>query len=383
MPYFDHNATTPLTPAGRTAWLRAAEESWQNPSSPYRAAARVRARLEQAREQVAEVIGCPAGRIVFNSGATEGANAVFAHWARTLPVGAGVAVNPTEHPCGLEAARAYFPAERRAWIEVDRAGVVRLEHLEALLHSGRMGAVSVMAANNETGVVQPWREIAALCRRHRVDYHCDAAQWAGKLPADGLGDVDWVTASAHKFGGPKGAGWLKIAAPADGFRAQAGGEQEHGHRGGTEDYPAIAASVAALAEAESAARSRAAGRARWRDRFLAQAGAALPGLRVAGAAAARLWNTASLILPHSANHRWVTKLDRRGFQVSTGSACATGRDGPSHVLAAMGVPADEARRVIRISAGWATTEKEWQALVTALVEVEAELRAAADDAPGR
>jgi cysteine desulfurase len=279
----------------------------------------------------------------------------------------------------LEAARAAFPPERLVWLEVDRDGVVGVERLEAALQSGGIGAVSVMAANNETGVLQPWRKIAARCRRHRVACHCDASQWLGKVPAAGLGDVDWVTATAHKFGGPKGTGLIKLAAQAEGFRAQAGGEQEHGHRAGTEDYPAVAAMVAALSEAETAHVLHETERTRWRDQFLAQLHTALPGGRVVGAGAERLWNTVSLLLPHGDHLRWVTKLDKRGFQVSTGSACATGRDGPSHVLAAMGYPPPEARRVIRISAGWDTTEDNWRGLAAALAEVADELNRGGDN----
>jgi cysteine desulfurase len=379
MPYFDHNATTPLSPRAREAWLRAADEAWQNPSSPYRDAARVRARLEQAREQLALLVGCPADRVVFNSGATEGANAIFAHWVHALSPDRPVAINPTEHPCVLEAARHFFPPERLVWLEINGSGVVKLESLGALLTSNPVGAVSVMAANNETGVRQPWQEIAALCRRHRVAYHCDAAQWVGKLPAAGLGGVGWMTATAHKFGGPKGAGFLVLPEQAEGFHSQRGGEQEHGHRGGTENYPAIAAMVAALTEAETAKGLLETERLHWRDAFIAQGRAALPDMRVVGVGGERLWNTVALLLPHGENHRWVTKLDRRGFQVSTGSACATGKEGPSHVLAAMGFAPPEAGRVIRISAGWETAEDDWRRLAAALAEVAAELGRGTDN----
>ena len=378
VPYFDHNATTPLAPPARAAWMLAADEAWQNPSSPYRDAARVRIRLEEVRERLAQLLGCAPDRLVFNSGATEGANAILAHWARMLPADRKVAVSPTEHPCVLEAARHHFPAARRIELPVDADGVVRREQLATLLAAGSVGAVAMMAANNETGVLQPWREIAALCRGQRVAFLCDASQWFGKGTAAGLGEGGWIIATAHKFGGPKGAGFLVLPAQAEGFRSQRGGEQERGHRGGTENYPAIAAMVAALAEAETAKVRLVAGRQRWRDAFIAQVRAALPGARVAGSGAARLWNTVSLLLPEGENHRWVTKLDKRGFQVSTGSACATGKAGPSHVLAAMGLSADEARRVIRISAGWDTSEDDWRGLAAALGEIAPEMTNAGD-----
>jgi cysteine desulfurase len=377
VPYFDHNATTPLSALAREAWLRASDEAWQNPSSPYRDAARVRVRLEQCREQLALLLGGGADRIVFNSGATEGANAVLAHWAESLSRGRKVAVNPTEHPCVVEAVRQLLPAERLVWLELDGNGVVRLDRLEPLLAGGAVGAVSVMAANNETGVVQPWREISGLCRRHRAAYHCDASQWLGKLPASGLGAAGWVTATAHKFGGPKGVGFLLLPEQTEGFRSQRGGEQERGHRAGTEDFPSIAAMVAALADAEAVKMLHVTERLRWRDGFVSQVCLLLPGVRVVGAQADRLWNTVSLVMPQADNLRWVTKLDRRGFQVSTGSACATGKTGPSPVLAALGWAADEAKRAIRISAGWETTPDDWSQLATALVATDVELQTAA------
>jgi cysteine desulfurase len=372
VPYFDHNATTPLAPAAREAWLQAQDEVWQNPSSLYSGAARVKVRLDAEREKLARLLGCEAGRVVFTSGATEGANAVCAQLARTLPTGARVAVNPTEHPCLLEAA-VFFLGDRVTWLRVDRNGVVPPEEVGKLLAAGGVGAVIVMAANNETGVLQPWPELARLCRRHRAAFVCDAAQWLGKLPASGLGEADWVIGSAHKFGGPKGAGLLIAAKDAPDFRAQRGGEQEHGHRGGTEDFPGIAAMVAALVEAETKKVLLETERLRWREAFERAVLAALPHARVVGAGADRLWNTVSLILPHGENTRWVARLDKRGFQVSTGSACATAKEGPSHVLAAIGCPPEEARRVIRVSASWETTEADWQQLTQALAAVSAEV----------
>ena len=128
------------------------------------------------------------------------------------------------------------------WLTIDANGRVRVEALQSALAGGDLGAVVVMAANNETGVLQPWSELAALCRRARLPYACDAAQWLGKLPGSGFGGVDWTFASAHKFGGPKGVGFLQIPAQANGFQSQLGGTQERAHRGGTEDYPGVAAS---------------------------------------------------------------------------------------------------------------------------------------------
>jgi cysteine desulfurase len=373
VPYFDHNATTPLASAARDTWLRAQNDAWQNPSGLYGVGARVKVRLDATREQLASLLGCATERVVFTSGATEGANAVCAHLARTLPPGMLVAVNRTEHPCVLEAAK-FFLGGRVVWLEVDRHGVVSVGPLEKLLASKAVGAVAVMAANNETGVLQPWRELARLCRRHQAAFFCDGSQWLGKLPAAGLGEVDWIIGSAHKFGGPKGVGFVLAAEGAQDFHAQHGGGQEQGHRAGTENFPGVAAMVAALAEAETKKVLLETERLRWREAFERALPAALPGVRVVGAGAERLWNTVSLILPHGENTRWVARLDQRGFQVSTGSACATAKEGPSHVLAAMGSSPEEARRVIRASAGWETAETDWPKLAQALAEVSVEVK---------
>ncbi|GAB1487908.1 cysteine desulfurase family protein [Opitutaceae bacterium] len=382
MPYFDHNATTPLAPVAREAWLRASTEFWANPSSPYREAARARLRLDAARDTVAGLLEGEPGRIVFTSGATEAANAIFAHLAATLPATARLAVNPTEHPCVLAAAGAWFPG-RIDWLPVDANGVVtpaavRSCQLFVDATAGRrerVGAVVVMAANNETGVLQPWPELARLCAAAQVPLVCDASQWLGKLSAAGLGSAGWVFGAGHKFGGPKGTGFLHLPPQAEGFHGQVGGSQQKGYRAGTEDVAGISALVAALVEAERRQVMLESARVLVRTTFEQTVVAGLPGTRMVGAGTERLWNTVSLLLPHTENLRWVAKLDARGFQVSTGSACATGKDGPSHVLAAMGVAPQEARQVIRVSAGADTTPEDWAALASALIAIGPELAA--------
>jgi len=377
MPYFDHNATTPLAAVAREAWLRAQDEAWQNPSSPYRAAAQVKIRLDAAREKFAILLGDEAERYVFTSGATEAANMVLSWWAKMLPADALIAVNPTEHPCVLEPAKHFF-GDRIRWLKTDASGVVDIAALNKSNLLGytldRVAAVVVMAANNETGVLQPWAEIAAACREAGASYLCDASQWVGKLPAGGIGGDGFVIASAHKFGGPKGVGLLKLAPQSEGLCGQLGGGQEHGHRGGTEDFPAIAAMGSALAEAEQKKVFLETERLHWREEFERAVVAVVQGVRVVAAGADRLWNTVSLVMPFADNTRWVARLDKRGFQVSTGSACATGKAGPSHVLAALGFDADEAKRVVRVSSGWETSADDWRALAAAFGEVAAEVK---------
>ena len=369
--YFDYNATSPLRPEAKDAWLSAADDLWLNPSSPYRAAARVHAHLAEARARVAGLFAVAAERVVFNSGATEANNAVFAHLAATLPADARIGVSPTEHPSVLEAAKHFF-GERVIWLALDGNGAVDVAALQKVLSERQLAAISVMAANNETGILNDWAGIAAECRAQGVPYHCDASQWIGKLPLNGLRACDFLTGAAHKFGGPKGVGLCLLPAVNSGFMSLAGGAQEFGHRAGTEDVASVLAMVAALQVVEP-------GSAQGRDAFLVELGQVLPSVEVVGLAAQRLWNTALLIMPEFASVRWIRALEKRGFLVSAGSACSTGKQGPSPVLAAMGVEAGAMQRVLRVSSGWATSVADWLALAAAMAECGSALGSEADD----
>jgi cysteine desulfurase len=354
--YFDHNATHPLSPAAREAWLDATERFIGNPSSPHRLGDRADRALNDARERLAGWLGCAAQEIVWTSGATESNNMALAHLAAREGVGA---VSAIEHPCVLAAAC----AARR--VPVSRAGVVEIAAL-----AERPAFVAVMAANNETGVLQPWREVLAWCRAREVPMLCDAAQWIGKLPAAGLGACDFVSGCAHKFGGPPGVGFLKC--PADTRPLIVGGPQEDGRRAGTENVPGVLAMIAALAEREATVASE-----EPRDEFIRGLHERLPGVKVVGEGAARFWNTVSVLMPEARDcrQRWVVRLDRLGFAVSTGSACASGKEQPSHVLSAMGFTPEEAGRALRFSAGWETTREDWDALLAALEQAVRELAA--------
>lgn len=368
--YFDYNATAPLRPEARAAWLAAADELWLNPSSPTRAAARVRAHFEAARVRVADLFDVSTERVVFNSGATEGNYAIFAHWAGSLPKDARIAVSATEHPSVIESAKHFF-GERVDWLALDVNGAVDVAALQTLLSQGRVAALSAMAANNETGILNDWAGIAAECRSSGIQYHCDASQWVGKLPLTGLGACDFVTGCAHKFGGPRGVGfWILPEAKSD-FGSHLGGVQESGVRAGTEDVAGVLSMVAALEVAEV-------GAADGRDAFLGELSESLPEFEVIGLEAERLWNTALLVLPEFASARWVRSLEKRGFLVSAGAACATGKQGPSPVLVAMGLEADAMRRVLRVSSGSTTTQADWQALAVAITECYEALRSEAD-----
>lgn len=384
MAYFDFNATTPLSPIAGTAWLEAADHSWQNPSSPYRSAARVRNLLEDARGRLADRLTILPRQLVFNSGATEGVNAIFQYAAnqpglRHLPV----LVSPVEHPCVLAAAELHFAGKVRI-CPVDGAGKIDLPSLERLLQRGRFALVSLMAANNETGIVPPWRRVGELCRAAGILFHCDASQWVGKLPTSDLGNTGFITASAHKFGGPKGCGFLVYPTSAAGFHGQTGGEQEHGLRAGTEDYPAIAAMAAALEEADEWSRNEREVNQRmaWRRQFEEELERRLPGTAIVGRDEQRLWNTVCFMPSVGSNDRWVRKLDRLGFQASTGSACSTGSENPSHVLAALGFSSGDAQRAVRVSAGWTTQESDWAELADALAAIWKEIKGNGENGTG-
>ena len=192
MIYFDHNATTPLLAEARQAWLEATEQYVGNPSSPHRLGSRAEAALQDARARLAGCLGCDPPDLVWTSGATEANNMVLHHLARTGPAGGEVWVSAIEHPSVLQAAEFYFPG-RCQCLPATRTGMISLDSLAERLERHRPAAVAVMAANNETGVLQPWREVLALCRQHEVPFFCDAAQWVGKLPARGLGVCDFVS----------------------------------------------------------------------------------------------------------------------------------------------------------------------------------------------
>jgi cysteine desulfurase len=368
--YFDHNATTPLLPVARQAWLDASEQFIGNPSSPHRIGARAERALETAREKLAAFLGCRPLDIVWTSGATESNNTVLHHLARALGSHTEIWISATEHPCVLSGVRHYFP-DRHQFIPAERSGVVDLEWLQIHLRASRPGGVAVMAANNETGVLQPWHEVLALCREHEVPLLCDAAQWIGKMPARGLGHCDYLTGCAHKFGGPTGVGFLKAPGLGRFFPLLRGGEQETGRRAGTENVAGILSMIAALEHREDAfANHSLSEKVRLREEFETKLEETVRNTEIIGQHTERLWNTVSVLTPPTERRqRWVVKLDKLGFAVSTGSACASGTEKPSHVLAAMGYAADEAFRALRFSSGWETTRDDWLALLNALQRV--------------
>ena len=330
MRYFDHNASSPLLPQAREAWLEACEKFFANPSSPHRAGARADRALNDARERLASLLGCEAMEIVWTSGATESNNLVFHHLARFLDTDAEVWVSAIEHPCVLRASQSYFPQGRRL-IPASRDGVADTGWLRERLARERPGLIAVMAANNETGALQPWREIRELCREFRVPFLCDAAQWLGRAEAKGLGGCDFVSGCAHKLGGPKGVGFLKCPAQGQVRPLILGGAQEEGRRAGTENVAGVLSMLAALEVREAAlAAGEQRQRAEWKAEFERGLPQRLPGAEIVSAASPRLWNTVSALMPEEdCQQRWVVKLDKLGFAVSTGSACKSTSIEPS------------------------------------------------------
>lgn len=371
--YFDFNATTPLADA---AWAEGerARKHWHNPSSLYREAAAVKRRLEEAREELGGLLGCDPERIVFTGGATESNNALLATLAGVLDPAGRVMSSAIEHPSVREPLRRWF-GERVILAGTDAEGGINLEEVGLRMERGGVVLVTAMAANNESGLLHPWRELGALCRVRGVPFHTDAAQWIGKMPATELGECDYVTGCAHKFGGPKGVGFLMMRDEREALSFLRGGPQEEGRRAGTENYPGIAAMMAALRTVTPDLDRAAETQAARRDAFEAVLRRAFPGLRVIGAGARRLWNTSMFVLPRHDHRKWLARLSQRGFCVSTGSACSAGHEGSSAVLAALGADAAEMRRVIRVSGGWDTPVENWEALGRAFVDVGAELDA--------
>lgn len=370
MIYLDANATTPLHPAARAAWLEAAGSSWHNPSGLYAPATAARDLLETCRDRLAGLLDCDPTRVVFTGGATAAANAMARHVGRFADAGAAALAFGGEHPCVADPLHDSL-AGRVEEIPCDVDGVVRLDALASRISTGRPPVfVTVMAASNESGVLQPWQEVLALCRRQRVPFHTDAAQWLGKYSAFGLGACDWVTGSGHKFGAPKGIGFLVVPEHGPAFHGDRGGPQERGRHAGTEDVAAVAALVAALearevepTEAHRAARDAA--EARLRDR--------LPEAVIVSGGAPRLWNTLAVVVPGVDARKLVARLAASGVAASTGSACSAGAGSTPRIIAAigasrLGLSATDARGFVRFSASWETTPSDWITAIDALAE---------------
>ena len=343
--YLDWNATAPLRPEAAAA-MSAMLARCGNPSSVHRWGRAARQAVESAHSAVGGLLGVAPDGVIFVSGGTEANHLALLGCGRPR-----ILVSAVEHG---SVRQAVSEAER---IPVDRDGVVVLEALDNLLAADpRPALVSVMLANNETGVLQPLPAIAAIARAHGALLHCDAVQAAGKiaLEADAIG-ADLISLSAHKLGGPPGIGALVVTGDLELAPLTRGGGQERGRRAGTENLAGIAGFAAAAATAAKDIGIYEHVRA-LRDALEAEVAAVAPEALVLGAAAPRLPNTAAIAMPGVAAATQVIALDLDGVMVSAGAACSSGKVGPSHVLEAMGVGPDLVGSTIRVSLGWNSSE---------------------------
>lgn len=366
MIYLDHNATTAIRPEAVTALLPFLTETPGNPASVHAAGRAARRGLDEARRQVAALFTVHDSQIVFTSGGTESNHAALLGLAARADFRGRLLTSAVEHPSLLHACAVL---EQRGMVvtrlPVDGSGRLAVTALRDALDGETVG-VSVMHANNETGVLQPVAEIGALCRRAGVPFHVDAVQSAGKLPVGlELFAADLLSVSAHKFGGPKGVGALVVDKRFALEPLLGGGGQERGRRSGTENLSGIVGFGAAAEVARREMAREAARLAGLRDEMEGLLRDKLPELVVFSVDAERLPNTSALGLPGLDGETLVMSLDLAGFAVSSGSACSSGRSEPSHVLQAMGVDPALARSLVRVSLGWNTGPEEVSRFVRA------------------
>jgi len=378
--YFDYNATTPLDPGVRAAMLPFLDEVWGNPSSVHAVGRAARAALDEARYRLAGLWKCKPSEVVFTGGGTEANNLAVFGTARALNGrGRHLVCSPVEHHAVLHAFQhlARHEGFELTLLPVDATGQVRAEDVASALRPDTV-LVSVMAANNEVGTLQPVAEIGALCREQGVKFHTDAVQAFGKLPFADIHqfNADLVSVCPHKFHGPKGAGALYVRSPLQPQPMQVGGGHENERRAGTENLAAIAALVSAfergvLVPAFPAERLRG-----WSDR-LAQAAATIPGVTLRGHPSERLPNTVAFTVAGTDSIALMAALDLEGICASSGSACSAGSLESSHVLQAMGVAPAEANALVRLSLGRENTEADVERVIATLPEVITRLRGVA------
>ncbi len=366
MPYFDHNATTFLAPEVAETMASALREVYGNASSIHRPGQLARQHLEKARRGIAGFLGGSAAEIVFTSGGTEANNLAILGMVRGLPGDRKhVVTTAIEHPSVLECVRQLG----REGVEVSVVDVAAIE--ESLRDDTVL--VSMMHANNETGTIQPVREIAKLVEERRrggqaIYFHSDGVQAAGKIPVDvrELG-VDLYSLSAHKLFAPKGVGALYVRKGTPLRGIQFGGRHERERRAGTENVPAAMAFARAVELCGSM-------EAHLRDEFEKELGKRLPWIEVNGLQNPRVPNTSSVLFRGISGEALAIALDLQSMAVSTGSACSSGSIEPSHVLLAMGRSREEARSSVRFSFGRYNTAEEIEALVDATARAAEKLR---------
>jgi cysteine desulfurase len=375
--YLDHNATTPLLAEVAAAMAECQASGFANPESQHQLGRRARRILEDAREGIAEMLGVdlhtrPADRLIFTSGGTEANNlAIFGLSGGSTSRAPGrVVTSSIEHPSISQTTKALL---RHGWIvdvlPASTSGVVCVDRFESLL-AQRPRLVSVMTANNETGVIQPIGELVTLAAAAEVPLHTDAVQAVGKIPVNfrDLG-VAAMTIAGHKFNGPRGIGALVVRGDVPLDPILFGGFQEEGLRPGTQSVALVVGMHVALACFHREQVERLARIARLRDRLEAAVVAAWPSIVVHGAAATRLPNTTCIAFPGRDRQALVMALDLAGVACSTGSACASGSSEPSPTLVAMGLADELVNSSVRFSLGATTTADEVDEAIKRIVGV--------------
>lgn len=374
--YFDHNATTPVLPAVLEAMLPYFAQQHGNASSRHEYGRAARRAIDEARQRVAYAVGAHPTEVIFTSGGSEANNLFIKGAAANLPAGT-VAISAIEHPCVREPAKSL---RRRGWKlrEVAVDGECRLASADFHAALAEQPAlISIMLANNETGAIQDIPALAAQAAPTQAWFHTDAVQALGKLPVDfrslNAAGVHAMTLSAHKFGGPKGAGALIVDKRVDLAPLIDGGGHERGLRSGTENVPAIvgfglACELAVAQLADAALRLR-------QLRSSLERGLVAQGAMIFAAPAERLPNTVYFSLPGIDGETLVAKLDRAGFAVASGAACSAANPEPSHVLLAMGVASELARGAVRVSLGASNTADDVAAFLRALSATVSQLQA--------
>jgi cysteine desulfurase len=358
--YFDYNATTPLDPAVRAAMLPFLGENWGNPSSVHHIGRQARAALDDARDRAAGLLGAKPSEVIFTSGGTESNNLAILGTARLLQSkGKHLITSAIEHQAVLKCFD--FLEENEGFsvtrLPVDFEGRVSLDDLKQAIRSDTI-LVSIMAANNEIGTLQPVAELGAFCRERGVLFHTDAVQWFGKEPFENIGrfNADLVSVCAHKIHGPKGIGLLYIRSPLHPAPIFFGGSQENDRRGGTENMSGIAGLVEAL---ERFVKKPVFDRQKLESLSskLFHAIKTIEGVEMVGPRNQRLVNTISFVVSGTDSIALLAGLDVEGICASSGSACSAGSLEPSHVIAAIGKP-ERANSLVRFSLGRDTSREE-------------------------
>jgi len=359
MIYFDNNATTSIDPAVLEVMLPFLKEEYGNPSSAYSFGKRVARALEHAREQVAALVGCEPSEILFTSCGTESDNTALQSALSIDQDRKHIITSKVEHSAIIKHAEALARRGYEVtWLDVDAKGMIDLSQLEAAIRPDT-AIVSLMWANNETGVLFPIEEAAEICRKQQTIFHTDAVQAVGKIPINlSTTSIQFLSLSGHKLHAPKGVGALYVHRRARFFPFLIGGGQEEKRRGGTENT----ASIVALGKAAELAGAHIQEEDRFvrelRDTFEQQALERIPGVTVNGDRERRIPNTTNLSIEGIDSEAILMILDQQGVCCSAGSACTTGALEPSHVLRAMGLSNEQARASLRFSFGRPNTMEE-------------------------